>query len=490
MSGSYRGVLVLMVCLWARPLLAADPAADLAIRARTILKKHCAECHDDQVGSRSKLVLLDHPKLLDASRTLPAFVKPKAPRISLIVEFMEDGSMPPGDRPKVSAADLATVAAWIEAGASAFPRRFDDAFVQARIWADIEAAREPERKFYRYLSLHQLLDEEAPVDLPKQRDALRKAINSTAKKEIDGLKPIDPTETVFRYDLRETGWDETPFRLLDRQGKNLPSQWNIFDLLLLEYPFGEMPIASDEAERLAALWLRPSAQVRPVTYVRGDWFAKVLDDTPLKNDINRLLSISPKARGFNAPDKKRFDFRPENLPNITIRPPARALPIVPIDAWYLNDYEPKPPAPKVDVSIMDAAGKVSTRFKPGDRLKMEIRSTETVFIELIQIDADGAIFAHDLGPASRVQAGVPKEVEFDGKKDGLLLGDEVGKQRFIIFAAVEKFSTGDLIQSKNEVLPIERYVHPFYDLPKKLGDPLKFDPAKMVRRTAVIDVAK
>ncbi len=85
---------------------------------------------------------------------------------------------------------------------------------------------------------------------------------------------------------------------------------------------------------------------------------------------------------------------------------------------------------------------------------------------------------------------MPKEIDFNGNKEGLLLGDLPGKQRFVIYAASEEFKAGELLQSKHEELPIERFVHHFYELPAKVGDPLRFDPAKMARKSIVIEVAK
>ena len=470
---------------------AAETPADLALQARTILKKHCAECHDGQTESRSTLVLLDHVQLTDKRVGLPAFVTPKAVATSQIVHFMEEGSMPPGDRAKVSAPDIAIIKAWIESGANEFPRRFDENYALSKIAADLKKAAEGDRKFYRYFSLHHLPDEAGKgIDLAKQRDDFRKALSLTAKKDVEALTAIDASNTLFRVDLRELGWNTAQFRLLDREGKNLPSPFSTFDLLLLEYPFAEMPPATADAEQIAELWLRPFEQVRPIIYLRADWFTKAVENPGLKSDLARLLGGAAKGRGFNAPDKRGPDIRFDRLPSIELRPLAKSVPIIPIDAWYLGDYDPKPPAPKIEIKITDAAGKASEKFKPGERMKFEIKSNETVFIELIHIDPEGSIFAHDLGPNFRVQANNPKEVEFEGKKDGLLLSDEVGRQRFIIFAAVDKFAPGDLLQSAGEGLPIERYVHRFYELPRKLGDPLRFDPSRMVRKTAGIEVAK
>jgi hypothetical protein len=445
------------------------------------------------VGSRSQLQILDYAQLASPDRKLPAFVKAGAPLASQVVEFIDDGSMPPGNRPKVSTDDAAVVKAWIEGGAAAYPRQFDDSFAYAMILADLEAARETERKSFRYFSLHHLLDgNPVIVELSKQRDAFRKAVNSVAKRELDSLKAIDPTGTIFRVDLRELGWDATPFRRIglgaNGAAMNLPATETIFDFLLLEYPFGEMPPATNAAAALAELWLRPIAQIRPIVYVRADWFAKAVDGTPLKSDLSRLIGLGANARGFEAPVMKGPDLRPEDLPPIAARLPRKAIPIVPIDAWYAADYEPKSLAPKIEISITNQDNNKVVRFKPGDRLKMDIRSSHDAFMELILVDPEGSVLTVDLGPNIRLQANVWKQVNFGGQKNGLLLGNLLGKRRVIVYAATEKFPAGEILQSKHEDLPIERYVHPFYKLPRTIGDPLPFDPAKMTRKTATFEV--
>jgi len=465
---------------------AAESPGERALQARTILKKYCAECHDSP-AAKGTVKILDMSSLVNLNRKLPPFVKPKAASASQIVEFIEDGSMPPGIRPKVSPEEAAIVRAWIEGGAPAFPRQFDESFANAAILADIESVMAVERKFMRYLSLHHLLEGAAPVDLAKSREALRKAINSVSKKEIEALKPIDPTETIFRLDVREIGWEANEFRHVQPGKPPLQVTFNIFDFLLLEYPFGEMPPATPDAERLADLWLRTAGMVRPITHVRGDWFVKALDGTPLKTDISRLIGGGARGRGF-APEKKGLDLKPEDLPQIVIRPLATAIPIVPIDAWYSGNYEPKAPAPSIEL-VFKNAGQVTTRFKPGDKLQLEIKSNETVFVELIQIDPEGSIFVH--GTKDRIKQDEVKDYPFEGKNEGLTIGDLMGKNRFIVFAAKDPFPEGELLQSKHEELPIERLVHRFYELPKKIGDPPpRFDPSKMVRKTVIIEVGK
>ncbi len=404
----------------ASTLAAAESSGDLAIQARALLKKHCAECHDGQRGAPSSLMILDYSQLTDANRSLPAYVKPKGAQASQMLELIEDGSMPPGNRPKLTGAEIEVIRSWIDKGVPAYPRLFDDSYAYNAILADVEKLAEADRKSARYFTLHHLVDALPAGDsLAEARENFRQAVNSVAKKPLAALTAIDGGEALFRVDLRVIGWDTTPFRRI-RQGKdgkeeNLPTSDNIFDCLLLEYPSGVMP--PREAEKLVEQWLRPIEMVRPIAFVHADWFAKAVDGTPLKNDLNRLLSLGAKARGMSVPEKKTTEPALSERPSIVIRQPAKAIPIIPIDAWYAGDYEPKGDL-KLDISIKDEAGMVTTNFKAGKRLKMEIRASQTLFVEIILVDPEGSIFALDLALAGACRAGCPKRLTSTATKRG------------------------------------------------------------------------
>ena len=72
---------------------------DLAIKARAILKKHCFECHGGP-DSRGTIQVLEYSRLVATGPNPVPFVAPAKAADSQIVQFLEDGSMPPGDRPR------------------------------------------------------------------------------------------------------------------------------------------------------------------------------------------------------------------------------------------------------------------------------------------------------------------------------------------------------------------------------------------------------
>ena len=101
--------------------------------------------------------------------------------------------------------------------------------------------------------------------------------------------PIESTEnkTVFRIDLRKLGWDERPYD---------NNRMNWFDLVLLEYPYGILDTASDSFQALAELFLLPAGQIRPVPFVRGDWFVWLAAEAEFKRDFLQVpLDERPPA---------------------------------------------------------------------------------------------------------------------------------------------------------------------------------------------------
>src|SRR5205807_1609074 len=97
-----------------------------------------------------------------------------------------------------------------------------------------------DRKFMRYFSIAHLMNAGASrEELEIQREALAKAINHLSwQTELVRPIPIETTRTVVRIDLRKLGWDKQPFRQV-KNGKFIAaSTLNLFDLALLEYPYG------------------------------------------------------------------------------------------------------------------------------------------------------------------------------------------------------------------------------------------------------------
>jgi WD40 repeat protein len=108
---------------------AAGPAAarDEYAPVDAIFNEHCLDCHGSQ-DPEGKFVLENYDSLLKGGEIGPAFV-PGRSADSLLLQmiegkFEEDGKkiiMPPGKRKKLSSAEIATIKAWIDAGAHGPP---------------------------------------------------------------------------------------------------------------------------------------------------------------------------------------------------------------------------------------------------------------------------------------------------------------------------------------------------------------------------------
>ena len=60
---------------------------------------------------------------------------------------------------------------------------------------------------------------------------------------------------------------------------------NLFDLLLLEYPYGVVSEDSETFDKLQREFLGLAGQVRPIAYVRADWFVCTATLPPLYEDF-------------------------------------------------------------------------------------------------------------------------------------------------------------------------------------------------------------
>ena len=286
-------------------LLIGPAAADDAARAKEILRANCAECHAG-AKARAGVNILDRDGLIKKAKVVPG--KPDDSVLYQLITATDESAMPPTGRPRLTAEQVETVRKWIAAGAPAFPadapappepakekdRPLKDVagvdYVLKKILAHVRAVPAGDRPFVRFFSINHVLIAGATADrLADHRHSLAKAINHLSREpRLVRPKSIDsPADTVFAVDIRELGWHRKPFQAKSGD-KEVPSDLTIFDLALLEYPYAIAYADSETFDRLADEFLGRANQVRPIPYLRADWFCTVVTQPPLYEDFLQL----------------------------------------------------------------------------------------------------------------------------------------------------------------------------------------------------------
>jgi mono/diheme cytochrome c family protein len=455
--------------------LAADMPAnpDLTLRARAILHRYCGDCHKPDAPGQGEISVLDRTGL---NRTDRPFLLPGSADASQLLQLMEDGSMPPGTHPRPSADERQAIRDWINAGAADYPRQFGESYALSSILADVRRVPPADQTKVRYFSLHHLVpDSDAAVTLEPQRLALRKAVVGLAKQAQ--LEGVDPAQLVFRINLKTAGWDLEPFQrrqLVDGKATLEPSHVNLFDLILIEYPLARLDASTAEFKQLAQLFLKPSGQAVPITYLRGDWFAAEFSRSSVASEIRDTLELPEPAR--------------ESVPSAKPpQPPANpaGVPILPLDSVLQRNMAPDPPPFHVLFEAQDPKDRVpKTRFKVGERLGFYVRPSKQVWVEILWTDAAGKCQVPNLGSNNLIDGNQDK---FMAGRDGQgyrIAEGSSGKELITIFASEAEFPPGTLLKTKR---PNERVIHPFYSLP---GTETRydFDPGKIVKKTIEIEI--
>ena len=262
-----RFTLLPIVVAFAAPLAAADAPPPLPQRAQTVLRAHCYRCHGEGGSVEGAMnYVTDLGKLVARKQVVPGDAT-----ASRLFRRVADGTMPPPDeRPRPSAAEVAVLKQWIEAGAAggeASPRTaITPNDVNAAILADLAPMDRRARRFQRYFTLTHLYNAGlSDEELQTYRNALAKLVNSLSwGSKIANPVPVDAARTVLRIDLRWFVWDAT-----------------IWNRILQEYPYGVL----DDSVTARAVAVGTLAK-QPL--VRADWFVATASRAPLYYDILQL----------------------------------------------------------------------------------------------------------------------------------------------------------------------------------------------------------
>lgn len=453
MSPTRRGWLCALL-LGLFPVAAAradSPAEEAASDARRVFRRHCAECHGT-VNPRAGLSVLDRDSLVGQKK----LVVPGRPADSELLQLVEAGTMPPGTKPKVSDADRAALRRWVEAGAAPFPREFGEDYVLATILADVRGQSKDRKALAatRYFSLNHYLPD-AEQDLGAARAAFLEALQHLSLKPGPARPPaVDPNETIFRVDLRQLGWDETPFD---------NSRVNLYDLILLEYPFAPLPERSEVWAELSENYLQQARPVRPVAYLRADWFVRAALAPPLRTDL---------LKGQAKPRPAGLDERPVREPQGL----SRERRLFPLDGLTYPQHNADHPTIRVTLETLNAETMKAAKVLP-PKGKLVVRLTnegkKAVHFQLVFSSEDGS----KVSWGEQEALGPGKSYRFPA-----VLEPTPGRDRLTVFASDEPLPRDVLLHGGKGVT--DRVLHDFYPVPPA-GRP--FDAGRLVKQTVEVE---
>ncbi len=178
---------------------------------------------------------------------------------------------PPGEQPRPSAADVAVLRQWIEAGAPGTQAVVErppvtEAELYDLILADLDKQEPRARRFTRYFSLAPLANAGAgPDEMQTYRNALAKLLNSLSwHPRITLPRAVDNGGLLLAIDLRDFQWDA-----------------NLWNRLLAAYPYGAV---QDTAAARAVL----VGTATRMPCVRLDWFVASACRPPLYYELLQI----------------------------------------------------------------------------------------------------------------------------------------------------------------------------------------------------------
>ncbi|MGD9723171.1 MAG: DUF1553 domain-containing protein [Pirellulales bacterium] len=260
----------LAVCLTAAPLFSAEPTNVAASAAadnptferdvRPLLKAHCFRCHGGEEQTEGGLDLRLRRLLAAGGESGPAIV-PGQHDQSLLYQRVAAGEMPPVDL-KLTAAEVATIGRWIDAGAATAriePERLDPG---------VEITEE-ERAFWSFQPIPQAVPIPAfastdrvrtPIDaflvaelnkhaLRFSADAERAALLTRAYFDLVGLPPTREELAHFLADNDPQAYEHVLDRLLD--SPHYGERWGRYWLDVAGYADSDGYTAADTPRQFA-----------------------------------------------------------------------------------------------------------------------------------------------------------------------------------------------------------------------------------------------
>ncbi len=265
------------------PRAPAQNPADLAAKARAVLKTHCSRCHSGE-GSSSGYAfdVTRHDSLVKPVDSEPALVVGSSLTKSPLWDAIQKRMPQKGSPEKEAFRDTERLAikAWIEAGASPFPVAVERPFITLKevltaIRDHLAKAPPADRPFLRYFSLAQVHNNSTftDEDLRHLRAALSKVLNSLSwKAPVVIPEAVDKSGTIYVVDIRGLDWDRS----------------DLWRKVIDAYPYG-LKYGSHPDRDLRELdkeMVRESGTDLP--WVRADWFVATTSRPPLYHDLLQL----------------------------------------------------------------------------------------------------------------------------------------------------------------------------------------------------------
>jgi mono/diheme cytochrome c family protein len=489
---------------------------DLAIKARAILKKHCSECHGG-AASRGTVRVLEHPNLVATGPNPVPFVAPKNVEASQVIQFLEDGSMPPGDRPRPSDEEIKVLKDWVAASAPGYPVAFDDQTTLKTIIDDLDQ-RPDDAPNLRYFSLaHLVRDDAPPPNLRAEEMKLYQALLWCGVKEEDRPQPVDAAATLYRFDISRAKWDRKDlFYRPVRQEKDIKEEkglyaLTLYDLILLEYPHGTR-LAADHplAGRLNQYFGKSGLAVR-VPFLRADWVAERLAvKTPLAEDLKSLAALAAKLDDEKWPALGKEDKMPcgpatrpfaGRNPVPAAAKPEAPRPILPLSAWYTGDTGPdKPPFKQLKVEVVDMKGDAVESVKKGAPFRLKVTTeNQNVHFVLLAVMSNGLVEIQPTNKGGLLKADDPRPFLTPDTGGAfiitsILTGEAKANEYFVLLASPEPIPepirVPVIVRSRHDPTPVCEKEKRFPVSRFLFDTEAKFDPSRVVRKVIPVTVEK
>jgi mono/diheme cytochrome c family protein len=224
---------------------------------QNILAANCGACHGPNLTPQAAQAGMNFITDLDRLAT-EGKLKPLDSANSLIIQYMRDGIMPPGNLDKVPTADINRVADYIDnpdywqdvpVGESCLTSGqlvdFDDLF--DIIDQDLSGEDDDDIVNYRYLTLTNRFNAGicANTEMDRDRQALVKMVNSlSSAPTVEVPLQVDDDGLVYRIDLRDYEWD----RAVSVDGQNFNDVW---EAIAANNPYA-VPFVGDTADDVVA----------------------------------------------------------------------------------------------------------------------------------------------------------------------------------------------------------------------------------------------